>query len=332
MRVFLTGGTGFIGSQLAHKLAEDGSEVHALVRSVERAQKELNHPNIILFEGELDDSEVIKVASEECEQAYLLAAYAQVWHKDPDIFYKINERDNLNLIKELNKCGVKKIVVTSTAGVFGPSKNGELITESSKLWTDLTTHYEKSKAQAEKGIKEYVKSTSANVVIVNPTRVYGPGKLSSSNSVTRMIKEYYEGTWHVYPGNGKASGNYVFVEDVINGLLLAMTNGMAGESYILGGENASYREIFQKVTSITGKKTWLIGIPIGLMFLIAKFQTMLIPITGKGPLLTKGFVKKYTYSWVNDHLKAKKDLGYSARSLNEGIECVVKWIKEKNEK
>jgi len=330
MKVFLTGATGFIGSKLALKLAESGYYVNALVRSVSRAKKTVNHQNITYFEGNLDSQEVYKKAMKDCKEAYLLAAFAQVWHKNSDMFYDINVRQNFNLIKAAHENGISKVVLTSTAGVFGPSKNTELVNENSSLWTPLTTHYENSKLEAETEIKKYTKSTGKHVVIVNPTRVYGPGKLSPSNSVTRMIKEFYEGKWHIYPGNGNAVGNYVFVEDVLNGHLLAMRNGVSGENYILGGEHASYKELFKKVYAISGKKTWLLGIPIWVMKFIAKCQMALIPLTGKGPLLTTGFVKKYTYSWKNSSEKAAKELGYTCRSLEEGIKSVIDWTRKEH--
>ncbi|MFK7756192.1 MAG: NAD-dependent epimerase/dehydratase family protein [Flavobacteriales bacterium] len=325
MKIFLTGATGFIGSQLAMTLAEQGHEVCALVRSTERAQKECSHRNITFFEGSLDNITQAKLALKGCEQAYFLAAFAQVWSKDPNMFFNINVTQNLNLIKLAFSEGVKKVVVTSTAGVFGPSKDGEAVSESSKLWTQLTTDYELSKFKAESELKLYALESGNHLVIVNPCRVYGPGKLSQSNSVTRMIADYARGKWHVYPGNGKALGNYVFVEDVINGHLLAMEKGTSGENYILGGENASYRDLFSKTKQIHGKGTWLIGIPISLMMLIASVQTWLIPITGKGPLLTKGFVKKYNYSWINSSKKAENELGYSHINLDEGIKKVLEW-------
>lgn len=330
MKIFLTGATGFVGSQLAIRLANNGHKVHALVRSVNRAKIQASHENIRFFEGNLDDETAYTKAITDCEQGYLLAAYAQVWNKNPEIFYNINVTANLNLIKACHALGVQKVVLTSTAGVFGPSQENEEITENSELWTELTTHYEKSKLQAENEIKEYTKNSKNHVVIVNPTRVYGPGKLSASNSVTRMIKEFYEGKWHVYPGNGKALGNYVHVKDVINGHLLAMEKGKSGENYILSGENATYRELFEKTSEISGRKTWLVGIPIWVMMLIAKIQMALIPLTKKGPLLTPGFVKKYTFNWKNSSNKAKLELGYTCRNLDKGIKSVIDWVEKKH--
>ena len=70
--------------------------------------------------------------------------------------------------------------------------------------------------------------TTPEIVIVNPTRVYGPGLLSESNGVSRMIGKYLDGDWKLIPGNGESSGNYVYVEDVVEGHLLAMEKGISG--------------------------------------------------------------------------------------------------------
>ena len=325
MNIFLTGASGFIGSQMAFTLAEQGHTVHALVRSIARAEKEVNHKSVKFFEGSLDDLDVVTKAVSGCEQAYLLAAFAQVWDKDIDTFYKINVRDNLRLIRKAFELGVKKIVVTSTAGVFGPSQDDLPVTEDSVKWTSLTTDYERSKAQAEIEIKKLVQTENLDIVIVNPTRVYGPGKLTKSNSVTRMINEFNQEKWHVYPGDGNATGNYVFVKDVIEGHILAMQKGKAGENYILAGENASYKELFKKVTQVSGNKTWLVGVPIFIMMLLSKVQMALISITGKGPLLSPGFVKKYNFNWVNSSEKAERELGYKPTSLIDGIKEVISW-------
>ena len=138
-----------------------------------------------------------------------MAAYAAAWEKKPGDFSKYNVQGTINVIETAKKLGINDIVVTSTAGVFGPSLN-EIITEATVSNIPYFTGYERSKAESERIISDYVRK-GMRIVIVNPTRVYGPGALNESNSVTKMIKSYIEGKWHIIPGNGKSIGNYVFV-------------------------------------------------------------------------------------------------------------------------
>ena len=94
------------------------------------------------------------------------------------------------------------------------------------------------KAKVEQGV---------DAVIVCPTRVYGPGPMVEGNAVTRMVERYVQGRWRALPGDGRKSGNYVYIEDVIDGHLAAMAKGRPGEAYILGGENATYRDFFAQL-------------------------------------------------------------------------------------
>ena len=250
MKIFISGATGFIGSRLCMRLAENGDSVNALYRSLDKT-KIIKHPNINLFKGDIMDMNSLERALEGCEQVYHAAAYTRVWQKDHDRIYRLNIEGTLNVIRASVKAGVKKIVVTSTAGVFGSSDTDE-VTEKSCPET-FFIDYETSKFILEK-ILEFLADNGTHVVMVNPTRVYGHGPLSESNGVTRMIDRYCRGKWHFIPGNGKSIGNYVYVDDVVEGHLLAMKKGLRGERYILGGENVSYSQFFEILREIYRKK------------------------------------------------------------------------------
>jgi nucleoside-diphosphate-sugar epimerase len=252
--VLVTGATGFVGKQLALKLAGSGHKVHAMYRS-ESKIGELGHPNIRLFKGTLTDRASIDNAMKECDQVYHLAAFAAVWTRKPEEIYEQNVQGTANILESALKHGVKRVVHTSTAGIFGPS--GEKPnSEDNPIAETHFVHYDRSKAGAEMTIKTYVRD-GMDVIIVNPTRVYGPGKLGDSNGVTRMIRDYIKGKWHIIPGNGQSVGNYVYIDDVVEGHILAMEKGRTGERYLLGGSDLSFNEFFNmplffdKNTSVT---------------------------------------------------------------------------------
>ena len=250
MKVLVTGATGFIGINLCKELVNRGFKVNALYRSIDKANY-LNNKNINLYRGDVTDPKSLEEAMLNCDYVFHLAAYAQVWAKDSQMFHSINYTGTLNILNIALKVGVKKIVVTSTAGVFGPSE-GRVINEETRRKVDYFSLYERTKADAERLILERA-AQGINVVIVNPTRVYGPGLLSTSNGVTRLIRLYIKGRFRFLPGSGNSIGNYVFIDDVVNGHLLALEYGKAGEKYILGGENVSYIDFFLSLCTI---KIW----------------------------------------------------------------------------
>lgn len=327
MKVFVTGGTGYIGAYLVKRLAEEGHTVHALVRSPEKA-KQIAHPNVILFKGDILDKESIEKAMEGCDQVYHLAAFAKVWAKEVKTFFNLNVVATNLILDAAIKYHVKKVVVTSTAGVFGASISG-IISEKSGRDLDFFNEYESSKALSESKIKDYVIS-GLDVVIVSPTRVYGPFLFGKTESITQLIEKFVLGSWRFIPGDGTKIGNYVFVEDVVEGHLLAMEKGKKGNTYILGGPNHTYNEFFKTVSDISGVKRKMIHMPIGLQMLFSRLQ-LVKTWFGKEPLITPKWIAKGKYDWEVSPQKAIDELGLQPKSLEDGVKITVDWLKNKNQ-
>jgi nucleoside-diphosphate-sugar epimerase len=327
MKVLVTGATGFLGINLCKELVKKGYIVNALYRSEVKARF-LKQKNINLFKGNITDIKSIETAIKGCDYVFHLAAYAEVWAKKKDTFYKINYLGVKNVLDIAEKEGIRKIVVTSTAGVFGPSNN-EIINENTTRKVNYFTLYEKTKAESEKLISERA-AEGLNAVIVNPTRVYGPGLMSTGNSLSKMIKLYTEGKFRFLPGNGKSIGNYVFIDDVVNGHILALEKGIAGEKYILGGENISYIDFFKVLAEISGKNYILFKFPLYLMLVISFFMLIFAEGFGVKPLITPGWVRKYHYSFSISSEKAREKLGYQITPLKTGIAKTLDFLRSKS--
>jgi nucleoside-diphosphate-sugar epimerase len=323
MKVLVTGATGFIGSELVKLLIEKGYEVNCLFR--DRAKTLwMKHERISLFKGDILDYESLRKAVTGCDGVFHTAAFTAIWAKDEDEIFRLNVTGTINILEAALAENVRDIVITSTAGVIGPSIKG-IITEKTERETAFFIKYEQTKAIAEVRALEYL-SKGLNIRIVNPTRVYGPGPLNSSNSVTKLIKQYNSGQWHIIPGNGKSIGNYVFVGDVVAGHILAMQKGRTGERYILGGENISFDDLFRTISELCGKKNFMIHLPLPLMIAASKASMFVTRITGLPPFITPGLVRKYNYTWTTSSEKAEKELGYKITPLKDGITKTLQWL------
>jgi farnesol dehydrogenase len=153
--------------------------------------------------------------------------------------------------------------------------------------------------------------------------------MSVSNIATKLIDWYSRGKWRFLPGRGHQVGNYVFVDDVVRGHLLAMDKGQPGQRYILGGENHSYRDYFGTVAEITDQRYRLYGVPLWVMMIFAKVQVAL-SVFGRTPAITPGFVRKYNYHWSVDTGKAVRELGYEITPLKRGVEITLEWLKNRS--
>ena len=323
MKIFVSGATGFIGIQLVKRLVKDGHEVHALYRSESKADL-IRFPGVVLYKGDILDNESLDRALEGCQEAYHTAAFAGVWAKDRQLVYRLNVDGALNVLASAGRKKIRRVVLTSTAGILGPS-SGEAVHEFSPPPSSFFTDYEQSKSLLEQKLLGRTEGQT-EVVIVNPTRVYGPGYLSESNGVTRMIKQYMEGKWKFIPGNGRSSGNYVHVEDVVTGHLLAMKNGKPGERYILGGENISYLQLFDHVRKASGVRKRLFKIPLWIMLSAAGFMVFISKISSRPPLIVPNLVRKFNHNWIVSSDRATQDLGYQPMDAFTGIKLTVQWI------
>ncbi len=326
--VFVSGATGFIGSRLVERLADAGSTVHALYRSETKADL-IRRKEIQLFKGDILDEASVISAMQGCNAAFHVAAFAGVWSKDPSLIYRLNVDGAMNIVRAAATCGTKRVVITSTAGILGPS-DGKAVNEETSEPASFFTTYEASKSIMERRLRELAGS-APEVVIVNPTRVYGPGVLSESNGVTRMIGQYLNGKWRIIPGDGKSSGNYVQVEDVVTGHLLAMEKGKPGERYVIGGENITYNQLFEMIREIGRVDFRLFHIPPGLMLSIARLMGLWTKLTGKAPLILPGLVKKFNHNWIVSSEKAIKELGYNPMSARDGIGKTIEWLLQKSQ-
>jgi NAD+-dependent farnesol dehydrogenase len=322
MKIFVSGATGFIGARLVESLAAQGHTVHALYRDKKKAEK-LQFPGVLLFKGDILDHHSLEKAMSGCSQAYHLAAYAKVWEKDLSRIYHLNIDGTMNVLRAAINAGVKRTVVTSTAGIFGPSC-GKPVTEDT-IPSQYFIHYEHSKAILEKGLKTLA-AAGIQIIMVNPTRVYGPGELSESNGVTRMIDSYRKGKWHIIPGNGESSGNYVYIDDVVQGHILAMEKGVSGKSYILGGENISYNRLFAELSTLTGRKPFMIKIPVPVLILMAVIVFNIAKLTGKSPMIIPALAKKFSKNFLVSSNRAENELGYKTLSIPDGLNKTLDWL------
>jgi nucleoside-diphosphate-sugar epimerase len=322
MKYLVTGATGYIGAHLVKQLSEQGHTVHALVRNPKKAAG-IQFTNVVFFEGDITNTESMRAAIKGCDYVFHLAAFAKVWAPNPKTYFDLNVGATVALLQLAKEHRIKRCVVTSTAGVFGASLTGT-ITENSSRDFDFFNEYESSKALSESKIKDFV-IDGLDVVIVSPTRVYGPYLFGEPEAVTLLIKKFVLGNWRFLPGDGSKEGNYVYVHDVVQGHLNAMETGTRGHTYILGGFNHSYTEFFSELSRAANIKRTLLPMPIGLQTAFAYLQLIKTWFGGE-PLLTPKWVAKGKYHWRVSPQKAVAELGLALTPLREGIEKTVQWI------
>jgi len=128
--------------------------------------------------------------------------------------------------------------------------------------------------------------------------------------------------------SGESIGNYVYVDDVVTGHILAMEKGRTGERYILGGSNLSFNQFYQELSEVNGRKFYMIHLPIGLCQFIASVLFFAARISGGTPLITSSLIRKYEHHWNISIAKAEMELNYHPIDFKTGATLTINWLKQ----
>jgi dihydroflavonol-4-reductase/farnesol dehydrogenase len=324
MKTLVTGATGFIGRQLCLALAGQGIDVVALCRNVNHPLL-IRHKNVTVCGGDVTDKESLQRAMKDCTAAFHTAALARMWCKNTQDFYEVNVKGTTNVLEAAAFAGVQKIVHTSSCGVIGPTHQYPM-TESDPRIIGFAINYERTKYLAELEVQKFAKK-EMDIVIVSPSRVYGQGPVTESNTVGKMIEAYLKGRWRLLPGDGKQVVNYAYLDDVVNGHIAAMQKGRAGNRYILGGEDISFNAFFGHLQSASGKHYRLLHVPQQLIKLYSHMEKFKTTVTGAAPRFLPEFADRLKYHQKYSSCKAVAELGYKITPFELGMNRTIEYFK-----
>jgi len=325
MKIFVTGATGYIGQKLVARLLSQGHHVHVLCRRAPDPDM-YTDSRIHVFDGDLSDPAKISEAMRGCSHVYHTAAYARVWAKSPRVYFDVNVKGTVNVLESALQNKVDRLVFTSSCGTFGTS-NGHPITEDTPRMVGFFNEYESSKFIAEEKVREYALK-GLHTIIVHPARVYGPGTWTDSNAISMLVRKYVTGGWHLIPGNGKALGCFSYIDDVVDGHILAAARGTRGEKYILGGDNIDLNTFFATLRRISRRNYLLVKVPLPLIVLYAWQEELAARYLGRLPSVTPKWVKKYNEDAALSSAKAMQELNYRITPFETGLSRTLEWLRE----
>jgi len=317
--VLVTGATGFVGWHVARLLRERGDNVRVLVRDPKRL-RELEAETVT---GDLRDPLSLKRAVAGCGIVFHVAADYRLWAKDPGELYRSNVEGTRNVLEAARNAGVERLVYTSTVGCIGIPRDSVGDEQQPVAETDMQGAYKRSKFQAEQIAVEFARDKFP-VIIVNPTAPVGDHDWKPTPT-GRIVVDFMRRNMPAYVDTGL---NIVDVRDVARGHLLACERGRVGERYILGGENLTLRQIFERLESISGLKAPKVQIPYAVAFAAGVVSTAWAHVSGDEPRAPLDAVKMARKKmWVR-HDKARRELGFEPGPAPEALRRAVEWFRE----
>jgi dihydroflavonol-4-reductase len=316
VNVFLTGGTGFIGGHIARALRERGDDVRALARSPEKGRA-LTELGCEVISGDLSDRAAIVAALEGVDAAIHCAAVYEVGipQREHKAMYEANVVGTENVLRAALEAGTPKVVYVSTVAAFGNTR-GQVVDETYEHpGTGFTSYYEQTKFEAHRVAKRLIAEEGLPCVIVQPGGVYGP---DDHSEIGNQMRQFLAGRMPLlaFPDLGF---NLVHVDDLATGVLLALDKGKTGESYVLGGQITTMRELIGTLAKVAGKRPPRGTLPAGLIKAMAPLGPVVGKVMGTGPNLREIISSADGVTFWAKHDKAIAELGYSPRGLEQGL-------------
>jgi nucleoside-diphosphate-sugar epimerase len=318
-KALVTGATGLVGFNLVQALLNEGREVRALVRSVERGRQVLpagTEP----VQGDITDPASVRDAVRGCSAVYHAAGLPEQWLPDRDTFRRVNVQGTQNMIEAALAEGVAKFVYVSTVDVFAAGA-GEEFDETRLDPQPKATPYERSKQEADRAVVAAI-ATGLPAVFIHPAGVYGPGP-ATSPGLNEFIRLAARGKVPMVP---PGIIPVVFAPDLAAGCLLAGQRAAVGERYILSESCLGFRDIARLVGEECNRPQAPRVMPLWLARAVAVVGEWVADLNKRPPLIHRGQLHLLQWKARPSSAKAQRDLGWRPIPFREGVKKTLAFL------
>jgi nucleoside-diphosphate-sugar epimerase len=320
VRVFLTGGTGFVGSAIARALVRQGAEVHALVRPA-ADRRRLEDLPITWHEGDIIAP--LRLNGVICHMTYVIHAAGRLGEAGvpEDVYRQTNVEGTRNVLEAAMGGSDKlRVLLISSPGVLGPVA-GQPASEDTPLAP--SNSYEESKAAAEEVAHQFI-DRGLSVLIARPEFIYGPGDRHVLGLFQAVMRGYF-----FYIDGGRHFCHPTYIDDAVDGILSCLNHGQPGQTYhITGPRPVSFRELVETIASVLGVPPPRFSMPRWLAVVTASALEGVGKLLGRKAPLSRTAVSFFSEDRRFSYQKANSEIGYSPRyDIASGIFQTSQWYR-----
>jgi nucleoside-diphosphate-sugar epimerase len=322
MNILITGGTGFIGSRLALRYLGKGDFVRVLAQennpaeSENRRSLEANGAQLVI--ASVTDRDKVFDALREIDLVYHFAAAQHEANIPDQRFWEVNVTGTANLLEASIEAGVKRFIHGSTIGVYGSALEG-CLDEQSPVRPDNA--YGRTKLEGEKLVLS--RQATLPVVIIRIAETYGPG----DRRLLKLFKGIQKRICFII-GQGRNMHHPIYIDDLIEGLLLAATAGKAvGRVFVLAGQEAlTTAAMLETIARELGSRIPAVHLPLSMFFVAAVMMEKICRPMGIQPPLHRRRLDFFKKNFLFSQERSTNLLGFMPRvSFAQGVSETAKW-------
>lgn len=318
-RVFITGGTGLIGTALLTRLLDRGDEVIGLARSQAAATK-LEARGVRVVRGEAYDEGSLARGMEGCEYVFHVAGVNSLCVTDPRPMELVNWTGPAAAVRAAARAGVRRLVHTSSAATIGEPA-GTTGTEHTAHRGWYLSTYERTKTEGESAALTTAREVGQDIVFVNPSSVQGPGR---TGGTARFLLAFLDGRLKVFvPTNI----SLVDIDDCVEGHLLAAERGASGERYLLSGMTLTMTDALALAGEVAGIRRRPILLPRRVASIAAAIAERGFRIAGRHPPICREMVRTLLHGHRYNGSRAQRELGLQYTEPRDTLRRTWEWAR-----
>ena len=320
-RVLVTGGDGFLGSNIVRELLSREYTVRVMVESNRDSPTLVGLP-VERISGDIRVLQDVEAAVAGCGFLIHAAASTSIWPVKSRLLEEINVEGTRNVVRAALSNGIKKMVYVGSANSFGFGSKSQPGDEHKPYQSaQYGLGYMDTKYEAHCLVLDSIRQEGLPAAIIAPTFMFGP--FDSKPGSGRVILAVAAGQ---VPGFSTGGRCYIHVKDVACGASSALVHGVVGESYILGNENLTYKEIFEKIAVVAGVQAPRIFFPSAISKTVGFLASLYGNLFKVEPKISLQMAKIASHEHYYSSAKAVRELSLPQTPIKTAIEDALRWF------
>lgn len=325
MHAFVTGATGFLGTNLVHLLIKESIEVTAIKRLTSDISAFENMSIDWKTADVLDIDSLMNACPEDIDIVFHIAADTSMWSVKNTQQSNINLQGTSNMIDVALSKKAKRFIHTSSIAAYGLHEDQIITEESVQKGDQCFVNYYKTKHQSEQLVRDAIKHKNLDAVILNPCHLVGPWDSHNWSQMLTMVAN------EKLPGVPPGYGSFCHIKEVARAHLQAAKVGKTGENYILSGADASFVEFVKVIGELLDKKVPTKAMPHWLLNMVGHVSVFFARFTNKEPDMTPEKVLIVSEILKVSSKKAQEQLSYNSDiPLKQMVSDCYQWMRQQN--